>query len=182
MSTHGKAAPWFRSNADVHGIFLACFRFSLNQVSPPQQPIRIINRRGQRSRHADADLAPAYDRDEMNARASGAGSSTWQIGHLRHRGCAGLCCSRKSQHRDFDALWQLVNVYCNVVVTKRVWRDAVPTYFVSLVSREVDLKACAELMAGCRDVAPTEQSLDSAVRSIGHEAQERSSSLIQRNF
>ena len=52
----------------------------------------------------------------------------------------------------------------------------------SLVSREVDLKACAELMAGCRDVAPTEQSLDSAVRSIGHEAQERSSSLIQRNF
>src|SRR3954470_14805173 len=52
----------------------------------------------------------------------------------------------------------------------------------SLVSREVDLKACAELMAGCRDVAPTEQSLDSTVRSIGHEAQERSSSLIQRNF
>jgi hypothetical protein len=94
----------------------------------------------------------------------------------------GLCCSRRSQHRDFDALWQLVNVYCNVVVTKRVWRDAVPTYFGNLVSWVVDLKACAELMAGCRDVAPTEQSLDSAVRSIGHEAQERSSSLIQRNF
>jgi hypothetical protein len=82
----------------------------------------------------------------------------------------GLCCSRKSQHRDFDALWQLVNVYCNVVVTKRVWRDAVPTYFGNLVSWVVDLKACAELMAGCRDVAPTEQSLDSAVRLIGHEA------------
>jgi hypothetical protein len=90
MATHGKAAPWFRSNADVRGIFLACFRFSLNQVSPPQQPIRISDRRGQRSRHADADLAPAYNRDEMNARASGAGSSTWQIGHLRHRGCAGF--------------------------------------------------------------------------------------------
>jgi hypothetical protein len=57
-----------------------------------------------------------------------------------------------------------------------------PTYFGNLVSWVVDLKACAELMTGCRDVAPTEQSIDSAVRSIGHEAQERSSSLIQRNF
>jgi hypothetical protein len=94
----------------------------------------------------------------------------------------GLCCSRKSQHRDFDALWQLVNVYCNVVVTKDICTDAVPTYFCNLVSWVVDLKACAELMAGCRDVAPTEQSLDSAVQSIGHEAQERSLSLIQRNF
>jgi hypothetical protein len=131
MSTHGKGATWFRSNADVDGIFLACFRFSLNQVSPPQQPSRIINRRDQRSRHADADLAPAYDRDEMNARASGAGSSTWQIGHPRHRGCLGFAAGVNPSIVTSMLYGSWPTFYCNVVMTKHVWSDAAPTYFVA---------------------------------------------------
>jgi hypothetical protein len=38
------------------------------------------------------------------------------------------------------------------------------------------------LMARCDDVAPTEQPLDSAIRLTGHHSQDRSSSLIKRNF
>jgi hypothetical protein len=76
----------------------------------------------------------------------------------------------------------LFNVYCNVVMTKGICGDAAPTYFCNLVFWVVDLKACAELRAGCRDVAHTEQSLGSAIRPIGYEAQERSLTMIQRNF